>query len=175
MKNTAINSFGYTGTVTLSQYIGGKKVKLCQLHNTGKNALFNFISDCLVGDFDTAKMNRPTKIMLLQEKETIDTTTQVKSIDYERKSGFIYQLSKPEKIYTANPESVVCYSFIIPSDMFAAASIDFSHIGLYTNATIEAEFRQFAAIVDIRNQISQQAVSASSALLIDWELNISNK
>ena len=57
MKNTAINHINYTGIVTLSQYINGKKFLITQKHNAGAHMLFDFLADCLVGNFDLVKNN----------------------------------------------------------------------------------------------------------------------
>ena len=65
MKNTAINTLNYTGIVSLSQCIGNRKIKIAQMHNTGGASLFNFLANCLIGNFTTAKINYPTKIKLI--------------------------------------------------------------------------------------------------------------
>ena len=52
MKGTAINTLNYTGTVHLSLLVDAKtKVPFATIHNAGTSALFNFFTDCLVGDF----------------------------------------------------------------------------------------------------------------------------
>ena len=174
MKNTAINSLKYTGIVTLSQYIESKKVKIAQVYNAGGYSLFNFLADCLLGDFDIAKINRPTKIMLLEKIEEKDAQGNLLSVRYESRSGFIYLLNKPEKVYSTT-KGTVTYSFIVARDILQGSS--FSSIGLYTNATEESDYENYAAVCDITNieAINARTLSASSALVVDWELNISNK
>ena len=164
MKNRALNTLKYTGIVTLSQCIGSNKFQIAQIHNVGKNPLFNFLTDCLIGNFDTARASLPTKIMLLKEIVK-DSTTGEK--DYESKSDFIYLTSKPEK---GSSVGTVKYSFIVPrayveGDMF-------NGIGLYTNATSEEEFNKFAAFC--RVDLNQANLSSSAVLVVDWELTISN-
>ena len=170
MKNTAINTLEYTGVVTLSQYINSKKVKITQVNNEGGNPLFNFLSDCLIGDFDTAKASLPTKIMLLKSYEIIDTSNNTTSINVESRSGFIYLLSKPEKVYD-NTKGVVRYSFVLSRDIIE--STDFNSIGLYTNSTTEVYPQNYAAFCKV--SINSNDISSSSILIVDWELNISNK
>ena len=158
MKNTAINSLSYTGTVTLSQYAGTKKLVVAKIHNTGLNRLFSFLSDCLIGDFEAAKVNRPDKIMLLKKDS---------DGDYVKASDFIYFLSSPEKVYSTSA-SIVKYSFIIPRDMLLK---DFHGIGLY--AYIDKEYTNPAAYCAIdKDKIK---LSTSSVLVVDWELNIANR
>lgn len=166
MKNKAINTFEYTGIVTLSQYIGTKKVKIAQLQNEGSYSLFNFFADCLLGDFDVAKINRPTKIMLLHK----DSTTG----EYQSMSGFIFQTSKPEKVFTTTTKITVRYSFIIPRELVnSISSKAISHIGLYANSAKNEEVNEFSAIVKF-NQ-GDDTTSESSVIVVDWYLNISNK
>lgn len=177
MKGNAINTLTYTGIVTLSQYIGGKKVRVAQVHNTGGNPLFNFLADCLIGDFAIAKISKPTKVMLL-----IKTTTAAedgsKIISYSAKSGgFIYLLSSPEKVYDTE-STRVRYSFIIPKDYFMNMPTEAGKelgLGLYTdNATDNTEedlkkFAAFCSLGDVKN-----LSSAANNLVVDWDLVISN-
>ena len=168
MKNTAVNSIKYTGIVTLSQYIGSKKVKLAQIQNEGSYSLFNFFSDCLLGDFDVARINRPTKIMLLSYITRDDQGKEIPPY-YRDCSGFIYLLSRPEKV-SSSGKSTVHYSFVITRDILEGAAFD--SIGLYADSENNPE--NYAAIAKVSN-LNLPGLSTSSALVVDWELNISNK
>lgn len=163
MKNIALNTLRYTGVVTLSQYVNSKKIKIAQIHNEGGNPLFSFLTDCLLGDFELAKLDRPTKIMLLLKNTTENETT------YTSASGFVYLIGKPEKI-SKTASSGVRYSFVVPRDMIESAQYD--SIGLYTNSTSESDCNNYAAVCDL--DITDD-ISSSAALVIDWELNISNR
>lgn len=178
MKNTAANAINYTGIVTLSRYIGSKKVKIAQIQNAGGLALFSFLSDCLAGDFDFAQLNRPTKIKLL--KRTLDPASN--QYNYASSSGFIHLLSKPEKIYNTSgslegPKSTVRYSFHISRDQLE--SIDFNSIGLYTSNASDLDIENWAAIVHLSDEdraiVGAQNSTVTSALLLDWELNFYNQ
>lgn len=167
MKNSAINNLTYTGIVTLSQYYGNKKVPIKQIKNSGGSSLFSFLSNCLIGDFTTAKFEMPTKIMLLRAEhgETPADTY------YESASAFIYFLTKPEKINTeVNNSSTVCYSFVIPMDIITNTS--FNSIGLYADMATELDAANFAAVCEIDDTSGMR--STSSALVIDWKLTIIN-
>lgn len=169
MKNTATNTLNYTGIVTISQYIGSKKIKIAQTHNAGGNSLFNFMSDCLVGDFDVAALNRPTKIRLLYYDTEVDSTTGNIVENYTPVSGFLYLYTKPEKVYDKS-RGVVRYSFAISKDVLEGG--DFNSIGLYTNSATDVEPDNFAAFCEIN--IPRAEILASSLLIVDWELIISN-
>lgn len=169
MKSTAINTLEYTGIVTLSQYIGNKKVEVAQVHNKGGNSLFSFFSDCLIGDFESARVNRPIKIMLLKQLSD-ETGGSEPEFDYESKSDYIHLTTPAEKVYDSSlTEGVVRYSFIVPRD--ALENTDFNCIGLYSGSTKLQDYRDYAAICSI----GDMTISPSSALLIDWKLYILNK
>jgi hypothetical protein len=160
---TTTASIGYTGIVTLSQYIGGKKFIVAKTHNAGGKPLFNFLADCLVGDFEIARIDRPTKILLLN----IDDNQQ-KSVATDTR--FIYMLSKPERVYS-DSEGIVRYSFIVPQDIFAGTK--FNAIGLYTDTATTQDVNDYAAFCTLAPDFFNN-VSVSSVLVLDWELHISN-
>ena len=166
LQSAAVKHIEYTGIVTLSQYTKGKKFTIAKIHNTGGKPLFNFLADCLTGDFDIAKMDRPTKILLLN----IDDAHQVTAA---KNTSFIYLLSKPEKVYS-EAGSIVKYSFIIPQEYFAAGNANgatrFNAIGLYANSATSAE--DYAAYCEV--DTSDWSISISSVLALDWELHLSN-
>lgn len=161
IKSRAVNNLGYTGIVRLSQYTDGKKSVLAEVHNKGGKPLFNFLANCLVGDFDIASQDRPMKILLLNEDEKGNLTK-------TRNTDFIYLLTKPEKVYSESEEGIVKYSFIIPQEYFSRA--DFNAIGLYTNTATEA--KDYAAYCGVK--VSDLTFSITSVLVLDWELHISN-
>lgn len=166
LRGTAKNNIAYTGVVKLSQYTNGKKFAIAEIHNEGGKPLFDFLTDCLIGDFDIAKADRPTKILLLN----IDEDDEINKAD---NTSFIYLLSKPEKVYSENA-GIVKYSFIIPQEYFAAGNANgatrFNAIGLYTDSAKDA--KDYAACCKV--DTSEWSISISSVLVLDWELHISN-
>ena len=162
-KSTAKNVIGYTGIVTLSQYIRGKKFKVAEIHNAGGKPLFDYLADCLVGDFDIAKLDRPNKILLLNKDENDKLT---RAAD----TGFIGMLTKPERVLS-NDEGIVRYSFTIPQDIFAGTN--FNAVGLYAGSATSTDVENYAAYCYIGDGILNN-VSLSAVLVLDWELHISN-
>jgi len=167
MKNRAVNTLKYTGVVTLSQYIGSKKVKIAQIHNTGGNPLFNFLADCLIGDFTVAKASMPSKIMLLKRDESAMN-------GFTSLTDFIHLLTKPEKVYKSetNTTSVARYSFIISKDMLSSINnFDGFGIGLFTDGASIDEPWNYAAFCELN--LTKNAL-VNSSLVVDWELSFSN-
>lgn len=171
MKNKAINTIRYTGIVTLSRYDGEQKIKIAQMHNEGFNPLFDFLTDCLVGDFNNTK--RPAKIKLLkQELNTDDYGNIIES--YQDITDFIYLLTKPDKSPTDSARGVVRYSFIIPREyMKTLDNTENLGLGLYTNSASNSadDLKNFAAYCKLDFNSSD---IAGAALAVDWELIISN-
>lgn len=168
MKNIAANKLGYTGIVTLSQYIGTKKVKIASLHNTGGMPLFEFIADCLLGDFTIARESMLDKIILIEYDEETNT--------YARRSGFYHRLTKPEKIYDSTGKCAVRYSFTIPKDIIEnLTNFENLSLGLFTENTPEDanddELSEYAAFckLDLRH-----SSVLGAALVVDWVLMFSN-
>lgn len=177
MKSKSINNLFYTGIVTLSQCTGNKKVPVVRLHNTGGNLLFDFLANCLTGDFEQAMINQPNKIMLLSVNDTALTGSEFSgtATDIEPVSDFIYLLTKPERVGTEN-SCTVRYSFSIASEYLMRKN--FNCIGLYTDkVTAKNEgnsyLNNFVALCLIGTD-ELDAIPSSSRLVIDWELNISN-
>lgn len=166
LRGTAINNIAYTGVVRLSQYTNDKKFIIAEVHNEGGKPLFDFLAECLIGDFDIAKLDRPTKILLLN----IDDKNNITPAE---NTSFIYLLTKPDMLYSED-ESIVNYSFMIPQEYFAAGNANgatrFNAIGLYPNSATSAE--DYAAYCKI--DTSDWSISISSVLVLDWELHISN-
>lgn len=173
MKNIAVNTLKYTGIVTLSQYIGTKKIQIAQKHNEGGPALFEFLTDCLVGNFTKARATLPNKIILLERDPAAGVDK------YKAKSGVIYLLSPAEKDYDYNENNnpKVRYSFMVPKEQ--AESVDFSNlsVGLYNSTFNDKEdigssdrLANCVARCDLDLPVSGVI---NTALVVDWEMSFS--
>jgi hypothetical protein len=167
MKNIALNTLTYTGVVTLSQYIGQKKVKIAQIHNKGGNPLFDFLSDCLIGEIDSARAKKPEKIRLV----ILDDTNT--PYEFAPGSSFIYPQVQPKK-GTRPDESQVTYSFLIPRELFENISITDSNLGLglYPNSATESGIDNYAAFCLLGDALN---ANLKASLVVDWKLIISNR
>lgn len=69
--NYSLQHLNYSGEVVLS-IVNDKKIILKKIfHNAGKDNLFKFITNCLAGNFGTAKTLQPVKIKLFYNDWTI--------------------------------------------------------------------------------------------------------
>ena len=112
MKSKAINSLGYSGIVTLSRYVGQKKVKIAQFHNAGGTALFDFLAECLIGEVESAKAKRPAKVKLFY-REQIDPNNEAAGYKYTSASGFIFLYQNAERNSNYSSQCRVTYTFQI--------------------------------------------------------------
>ena len=168
MKNIAINTLKYTGVVTISQYIGGKKITLAKVHNEGGPALFEFLANCLVGDFTLAKATRPVKATILAKDANGNY------VQHNYGVGFVGILTEPEKVYDNSTGTFngVKYSFLIPKEIVEnIGDINNAYLGLYTNGATMENLDYFAARCKLK---LSKTNTISAALLVDWQLMITN-
>lgn len=171
MSNIILNTLKYTGVVTLSQYVNSKKVKIAQQHNEGGNSLFNFLAECLAGDFTLAKTSRPTKIMLIEQTKYKDEAGNFTYTTPNDGGGFFQLLTKPEKVEDPYG-SHVRYSFVIPKEVIGTLSnFDNLYLGLYHDGASLSDPNEYAAICKL-NLTANSLINAS--LVVDWDLMISN-
>jgi hypothetical protein len=89
IKKTNSDCAQYTGTVTVSTYLGDRLIQKETHHNSGLNTLFAFIGDCLQGNWISAKYNRPCKLTLLTvgTEEILTETELTKATDAQKLKG----------------------------------------------------------------------------------------
>lgn len=76
----------YTGTVTVASYLGDRLIKKETHHNQGLKTLFEFIGDCLQGNWYGARDKRPCKLVMLKKAEgEILTDAEYNSLPAESK------------------------------------------------------------------------------------------
>ena len=171
MKNIATNTLSYTGIVSLSQYVGNKKIKIAQIYNTGGSSLFEFLSNCLIGNFDQARINYPTKIKLLNREPQDD---QDDTYNYSSVSGFIFMrnTSVPD---VNSGKCQVRYSFMIPRDLLDnVTNLSTLGLGLYAHGASESEPEKFTAFCALNSLDISRSELTNATLLVDWDLIISN-
>jgi hypothetical protein len=170
MRSNATNTLTYTGIVTLSQYNEEEQIiREVTDMNRGGNQLFSFLADCLSGAFDTAALNMPAQIMLLNI--TIDESGNEVISKAHPDIDFVRLLTNPEKVYVEDSANMcaVKYSFLIPSDFLTGTN--FNAIGLYKANT--SDLNNYVACVSVG--LTAEELSVSTLMVVDWELIISNK
>lgn len=174
MLYTTFNGgLGYEGKVTLTLKSNDRVLKSQIYKNSGTIELFKFLGNCLAGRFAEAEKILPNQILLLynQSQEPIpDNATNVIA-----RSEPIGLAQVP--IIIEEEESIkVTYNFEVH---YKDIEGDFNQIALYGNTySNAANFSAYHYLVNEWGEFEKQNVatwSATTVLLIEWELSISNK
>lgn len=167
------DGIGYEGKVTLTLKSNGRVLKSTTYKNNGTALLFKFLGDCLIGSYEEAKQFIPNKILLLE-----NTSTDVRDAKAVNVCSTWQTLAKmPAIISDTNTAQVkVIYSFEVPK---AAISKNFNQVALYgADVNDIKEFSAYYYLTGINGDLEEQDIdlwSATTILLIEWELSLSNK
>lgn len=190
-------SIGYSGKVTVTVVDDRKVVSRKVGHNAGGQPLFQFLAQCLCGNYENTKPLQPLKIRLFYNKAT-DTTAATTNINnwvgsdsntsIEEASNFIFvnAPSATEEIkitdkqgnlvakngYKAILHFRVPFSFVTRDEinqicLYAQDESDPKRYSAYYLFTDSTNVEKLAPI-KVNNQ------QASYNLIIEWELSISN-
>lgn len=181
MSHATFNEgIGYEGKVTLTLKNNGRTLKSQTYKNNGTVELFNFLGNCLINKFTEAEKLLPNQILLLYNSKS-PTHAYAKSVTPQ--SEFIGLAQTPSIVDDPETESVkVTYNFEVANQLIEG---EFNQIALYgagkTNPGLEvAEFSAYYFLTDDSGAFmtmspKKDGWSATTVLLIDWELSISNK
>ncbi len=171
------DGLGYEGKVTLTLKSNNRVLKSQVYKNRGTARLFKFLGHCLINDYVGAKEYLPTKILLLHNNSTTPQSNY--SEDVEQRSSWQGLSQQPTLISESENEQVrVVYSFEVPR---TAITGTFNQVALYGTGVKDHEITHFSAyyyLTDGNGNFDNQNVndwSATTVLLIEWELILSNK
>ena len=179
-NNIFEDGLGYEGKVTLTLKSNDHILKSQTYKNSGTTQLFKFLGYCLIGHYSDVENLLPTKIALMYNSAS--TPTSATPGDVIPRSNFIGIAQTPIVSSTDDSAEVkVIYSFEVPR---SAIFDDFNQVALYGDGVTDPknDIGNFSAYYyltnDTRNEFDTQDISqwsATTVLLIDWELSLSNK
>lgn len=189
-------SVGYSGKVTVTVVDDRKVVSRKVGHNAGGQPLFQFLAQCLCGNYENTKPLQPLKIRLFYNKAS-DTTVATENIknwvayesddSIEDASNFIFAnapgtideielIDKQDRV-TKNgykailhfrvPFSFVTYNKINQICLYAQNAINPKNYSAYYLFTDSTNTKNLVPI-EVNNQ------QTSYNLIIEWELSIAN-
>lgn len=167
-----VNNVAYEGTVHVRVVDNGHTCYSTTLKNRGTGKLFEFLSLCLLGLFTKAKPLVPTKLRLLYNSPTGER---------QACSSFV-SLSKAPTSDVEGDTAAAVLSFTVPYAYIYSATENgddkpFNQIALYSAA--ETDINEMCAYYDITAveaaSMNPASWSQTSLLIIDWELQLSNK
>ena len=169
-KHTKINNgISYHGEVSISVMDG--KRKLCTVtHNNGRKGLFNFLSNCLLGNFAAAKSSYPSKIACFGTVTDTDTTL-------VRLSSFIrYDSSRWETKETSTGSSIY-FHFRIPYSALKHGTI--SKLRLYTNEVsgedVEEDICAEINLEDTKYITVPDTTDGNFTVIVDWKMTLTDE
>ena len=171
------DGLGYEGKVTLTLKSQGKVLDTKTYKNSGTAQLFNFLGRCLIGDYTIPTQRLlPSKIMLLHNEEDFPDHTKAKEIT--SRSYWQTLSQQPTIISESDTAQVrVIYSFEVPKAAIEQST--FNQVALYgTGITDIKDFSAYYFLTTDGGEFDNQSTkdwSASTILLIEWELTLSNK
>ena len=147
------------------------KRKLCAVtHNNGKKGLFNFLSNCLLGNFTAAKSSYPSKIACFGAVADTDTS-------FVRLSSFVkYDSSRWEDKETST-ESSIYFHFRIPYSVLKPGTI--SKLRLYTNEVsgedVEKDICAEIDLEDTKYITVPDTTDGNFTIIVDWKMTLTDK
>ncbi len=176
MSHNILNGgIGYEGKITLTLKSNNRVLESRIYKNKGTAPLFQFLGKCLAGAYTEVEGLLPNQIALLY-----NPASSTASADEAAATAVTTLIG-----YTQTPsfndkaaEVKVTYSFEIPRTKISG---DFNQVALYGAGKTEPdeEFSAYYYLTDgsgtdiVAQHISEW--SATTVLLIDWELSLSNK
>ena len=169
---------GYEGKVTLTLKCNDRVLKSKTYKNKGTVQLFRFLGYCLIGSFEEAKKLIPSKILLLHNNASYPDDAKAK--ETETRTNWQPYTQTPTILNDSEHEQVsIIYNFEIPR---AAIYGSFNQIALYGDGMDhKANYQDFSAYYFLKDEFggfdtqNPVAWSATTVLLVEWELTISNQ
>lgn len=185
-------SVGYSGKVTVTVVDDRKVVSRKVGHNAGGQPLFQFLAQCLCGNYENTKPLQPLKIRLFYNDitnvtgATDDVTKAITNINnwvdddnIKEASNFIFAnvAGTTEEIKTKNGYKAILH-FRVPFSFVTRDEIN--QICLY--AQDESDPKRYSAYYLFKDSKDEKKLApikvnnqqASYNLIIEWELSISN-
>jgi hypothetical protein len=173
------DGLGYEGKVTLTLKGNNQILKSKTYKNSGTAQLFKFLGCCLIDAYEEAKSLMPNKIMLLHNNSTSPTDTEASPTNVVQCTDFVPYVHAPTMISDGDTsQAKVVYSFEIPRNMISSDDGAFNQVALYgAGITDIRDFSAFYYLTDAHGWEDPEVDlwSATTVLLIEWELSLSNK
>lgn len=185
-------SVAYTGKITVSILKGRTVLKTIKTHNKGYKTLFNFLCQCLAGEYDRAESLRPRFIRLFTMGSKGSAYSE-EHIPQRLQSQYLTSLTVPSynttpsvdlvEIHGQEPYAKTIFKFLIPFTQIETTR-DTNMFALYSSANQSNLTEPSAVFVlmdpDDETKLGSVMSSSSSAksndynLQIQWELTIEN-
>lgn len=174
---TTNNAIEYSGKITVSTLDGDRVISKQTYHNNGTNKLFSFLSNCLSGDFNTAKATRPCRLLLLKtDAAEIDKISDSKPTDSDYSDYWDAEYyAAPPVYYSKTPVAIggtVTYNFRVPF-LILENGVNIKKMALVPETSNGVE--DISAYYVLNDSIQVPTSGGNFTILVDWELSFANK
>ena len=162
------SSIAYSGKVTIQFVRNNRTVRTIRKHNSGCEALFEFLSNCLSGNYEYSEVPMYLtgfKVNGDTWARTLTSPVPLANVVTERKlDGDTYVGHK------------TTYKFIIPST--SIYSVPLNVFALYNTKNISSYNKSNASAIiqlDVGQEITSEDVGKGISIIVIWEITIENK
>lgn len=151
-----LNSVSYTGNVKIELFNGKRKLQQYCTHNTGKQRLFDFLANCLVGNFNAAKSAMPCRVACFNNEDKL-----VSKYVY-------YDSAAVDRTTNGKDGTLVIYRFRIPYTCLIAGGT-IKKVALYSNNDQQNKYAE-----DEIPEIPIPSSGGNFTIAIEWTMTITN-
>lgn len=178
-----VSALKYSGDICVKILDNERVLETRNYHNTGCTKLFDFLADCLTGNFTGAKDKRPCRIVLFENDldhptyilEDGKNKFQINSFNEScRVSTKVFYDSTPAPQISDGKASIT-YHFRIPF-LCLTGGKKVTKLGLFTNLISYGYQNDLCAyyILDDEEAIAIPEAGGNFTIIIDWKLSIQN-
>lgn len=173
------NPIEYRGQITVSIMDGDRLISKNKYTNSGTSKLFAFLTNCLSGDFNTARYNRPCRLLLLEggSGEDLDTSNPADEDADSNGNAFWgeHYYVAPPVYYSKTPTALgnaVTFNFRVPFLLLNNGAI-VKKMALVPE--LSSDISDICAFYILSDSIQVPTSGGNFTILVDWELSFSNK
>lgn len=191
VKNNQSSGIGYSGKVTVKVISNKKIISKSTGHNNGGLPLFNFLAQALTGNYSAAELIRPLKIKLFNNAAE-DLSSAKSNIQNWKEREYANKIEEASDFIYANSVAIVetpstgtemkataVMHFRVPFSFIANNMVN--QLCIYGKNTIQNS--EYSAYYLLTENVAEEEVltsininpQSSYSLIIEWELNISDK
>jgi len=166
------DSLKYSGDISLKILDGDRVLSEQKYHNHGCQKLFNFITDCLTGNFAAAKSSRPCRIVLFEmgsHEEKGVFNARYWNDDTKVSTKVFYDSAV---VPGSSNSSTITYHFRIPF-LCLVSGAQVAKVGLYPDV-ITSLSNDICAYYYLDTPFEVPDHGGNFTVVIDWKLTIQN-
>lgn len=160
------SSIAYSGKVTIQFVRNNRTVRTIRKHNSGCEALFEFLSKCLSGNYEYSGV--PMYLAGFRVNGEIWTRALASPVPL---TNVVTERKLDDGTYVGHKTT---YKFIIPST--SIYSVPLNVFALYSTENVSNYNKNNAsAIIQLEQEITSEDVGKGISIIVVWEITIENK